>query len=109
MKKLFIGKLSLSTNESSLRALFSEYEPIHSIRIMTNKFSGESRGFAFMEIDSDERASDAINAMNGAMLDGQTIVVNEARAEVQGSRSFGSRDSYRSTGNSYRSSQNSRY
>lgn len=98
MKKLFIGKLSLSTTEASLRALFSEFEPLSSVKVITDKFSGASRGFAFIVIDDDQSANEAIKTLNNAMLDGQSIVVNEARPQTEGTRNYGnggSRPSYR--------------
>lgn len=112
MKKLFIGKLSPSTTESTLRNLFSSYEPLASVKIITDRFSGESRGFAFIEIE-DQKADEAIKTLNGATLDGQVIVVNEARPQAEGSRGNGGRPSYRdahgSRQNNYRSSSSNRF
>jgi cold-inducible RNA-binding protein len=93
MKKLFIGKLSLSTTESSLRGLFADYEPLASVKVITDKFTGESRGFAFIEIEDSQRAMEAIKDLNGAELDGEVIVVNEARPKGEGS----GRSNYRSS------------
>ena len=113
MKKLFIGKLSFNTTEATLRNLFASYEPLTSLKIVTDKFSGDSRGFAFIEIDNDDVAEEAVKALNGAKLDGQTIIVNEARPPTEGSRPYGNRsDSRDSSGpkrSNYRPSSNSRY
>jgi cold-inducible RNA-binding protein len=79
MKKLYIGNLSYSTNESALGAAFEQFGPISSVKIITDKFSGESRGFGFVEIESDEQAEAAIQQMNGFTLDGKALKVNEAR------------------------------
>lgn len=110
MTKLFIGKLSFSTTESSLRDLFAEYEPLASVKIITDKLSGESRGFGFIEIDNSTSANAAIKALDGTTLDGKNIVVNEARPQSDGPRNYGGRSNYRgSNRNSYGSAGNSRY
>lgn len=113
MKKLFIGKLSFSTTESGLRALFAPFEPLASVKIINDKFTGQSRGFAFIEIDDNKKATEAIKTLNGARLDGEVIVVNEARPQNDGPRNSngrGSRDSYGSSdGVGYRFSNNDRY
>lgn len=113
MKKLFIGKLSLSTTEPALRNLFANYEPLASVKIIMDKISGDSRGFAFIEIEDNQNANDAIKTLNGATLDGQVIVVNEARPQGEGSRGYSGRsdrrDSRGSNQSNYRSASNSRY
>ena len=116
MKKLFIGKLSFSTTEESLRAAFSAYEPLTSVKVISDKMTGRSRGFGFIEIDNDEMATNAISEMDGASIDGRAIAVSEARPQEQGSRGgggggfrsggrdSGGRDSGRSSrGGNYRS------
>ena len=101
MKKLYIGKLSFSTSEAGLREFFAPYEPLVSVKIITDKFSGESRGFGFVEIDDNSKADEAIDALNGASLDGRTIEVNEARPQTTGSRSSGNgRSNYNGSGRS---------
>lgn len=115
MKKLFVGKLAFSTTESSLRELFANYEPLRSVKIISDKFSGDSRGFGFVEIEDDRSADEAVEALNGADLDGRSIVVNEARPQGEGfkssnGRSGGYRDSQGSRrGGGYGSSSNDRY
>lgn len=89
MKKLFIGKLSFSTTEASLRTFFAAYEPLKSVAVVKDKFNGDSRGFGFIEIEDGQKADDAIQALNGAVLDGRAIVVNEARPSTDGPRSGG--------------------
>ena len=76
---IFVGKLNFRTNESSLRELFEEYGEVTSAKIIMDKFSGRSRGFAFVEMPSDEEANQAIQELNGSEFDGMSIVVNEAR------------------------------
>ena len=89
MKKLFIGQLAFSTTESQLRELFSQFEPLASVKIIGDKFTGQSRGFGFIEIEDTVKASEAIEALNGKILDGRTIEVNEARPPSGGARSSG--------------------
>lgn len=115
MKKLFIGKLSFSTSESSLRDLFASYEP-RSVKIINDKMTGKSRGFGFIEIDDDQRAADAVSALDGTSLDGRTIAVSEARPQTDRDSSgsgggFRSnfRDSSQSRRGNYRSGGNARY
>lgn len=107
MKKLFIGKLSFSTTELALRSFFNAYEPLKSVALIKDKFSGESRGFAFIEIENDQSATEAITALNGASLDGKEIVVSEARPSNDGPRGSGGPN--RSRGNNTGYSNHSRY
>lgn len=89
MKKLFIGKLSFSTTESSLRNAFAAYEPLGSVKVITDKMTGRSRGFGFIEIEDSQKAQSAIAEMDGASLDGQTIAVSEARPQNENSEGRG--------------------
>lgn len=86
MKKLFIGKLSFSTTEDSLRKCFAEFEPISTVKIITDRETGRSRGFGFIEIESAGVASEAIAKLDGVTLDGAIISVNEARPQELGAR-----------------------
>jgi len=76
-KSLYVGNLTYSATESSLRELFAEYEPSE-VRLIADK------GFGFVDVPA-EKAADAIAAMNGREVDGRTIVVNEARPRGEGS------------------------
>ena len=76
---LYIGNLSSKVTEADLKSNFSEAGNVVSVRIIKDKFSGQSRGFGFVEMESPEGAKEAITKFNGGQLDGQTIVVNEAR------------------------------
>lgn len=77
--KLFVGGLSWDTTEDSLRTLFSQVGPVASATIITDKFSGKSRGFGFVEMTNPDDGAKAIQELNGKQLDGRTIVVNEAK------------------------------
>lgn len=77
--KLFVGGLSWDTTEEGLRSFFSQAGTVTSAQVITDKFTGKSRGFGFVEMGSDEEAQRAIQECNGKQLDGRTIVVNEAK------------------------------
>lgn len=91
--KLYIGNLPYSTTSDSLKSLFSEVGNVTSAQVMTDKFSGRSRGFGFVEMSTPEEAQSAIDKYNGYELDGRKIVVNEARPMTERSerprRTFG--------------------
>jgi RNA recognition motif-containing protein len=90
-KNLYVGNLSNKVTEADLKANFSEAGQIVSVRIIKDKFSGHSKGFAFVEMESEEGAQQAIARFNGGQLDGQTIVVNEARPKKEQSGGGGGR------------------
>ena len=77
--KLFVGNLSFSMTEDELRDLFSQAGTVQSATIIMDKMSGRSKGFAFVEMSSDEEANAAIEMYNGKDVGGRNIVVNEAR------------------------------
>jgi RNA recognition motif-containing protein len=77
-KKLYVGNLSYNTNEDNLRTLFTPYGTVESVKIITDRDSGVSKGFAFVEMSTDAEAQAAISGTNGADLDGRAIKVNEA-------------------------------
>ena len=78
MKKLYIGNLSSDSTENDLRTVFAKYASVASVAVVTDKFSGESRGFAFVEM-GDEEAAAAIRDLDGSSLKGKNLKVNEAR------------------------------
>jgi len=78
-KKLYVGSLSYDTKEDDLKDLFSEAGTVSSATIIMDKFSGRSKGFAFVEMSTEEEAKKAIETLNGKELDGRNIVVDEAR------------------------------
>jgi RNA recognition motif-containing protein len=76
--KLYIGNLSYNTNEATLRSVFQGYGTVASAKIITDRDSGASKGFGFVEMGSVNEAQAAISALNGYDLDGRQIKVNEA-------------------------------
>ncbi len=79
--KLYVGGLPYSVTEGRLEEIFAEYGSVQSARVISDKFTGQSRGFGFVEMASSEEAQKAIDALNGSQLDGRTLVVNEARPQ----------------------------
>ena len=87
-RKLYVGNLSFSTNDATLHQLFAEVGPVESARLVTDKETGRSRGFAFVEMASDEGAQAAIDRLNGTDLDGRRLTVNEARPQEPRAKNF---------------------
>ena len=79
MKNIFVGNLDFKATEEAVRSLFERYGVVNSARIMTDRETGRSRGFAFVEMENENEANNAINALNGYTLDGRALNVNEAR------------------------------
>jgi len=80
-KKLYVGSLPYSATEDQVRELFAPFGSLDSVRIIMDKFTGKSKGFAFVEFSSDDDATKAMDAVNGKDMDGRALVVNEARPE----------------------------
>ena len=76
--KLFVGGLPFRADDSSLKEAFQSYGEVSSAKIITDKFTGRSRGFGFVEMPNDDDAKKAIEQLNGSDMDGRTIVVNVA-------------------------------
>ncbi len=83
MKNIFVGNLSFNTNEDELRQAFEAYGQVDRVSIMTDRDTGRSRGFGFVEMASSEDGEKAIAALNGAQIGGRTINVNEARPKTE--------------------------
>ena len=81
-KKLYIGNLPFSATEQALSDLFSQCGTVESTKIVTDRETGRSKGFGFVEMSTDEEASDAISKLNGSDCEGRTITVSEARPMV---------------------------
>ena len=87
-KKLFVGNLSLNTEERTLQDLFAQAGPVASVRVMRDMATGRARGFGFVEMETEEGATAAIDKFNQTELDGRRIAVNEARPQVPGGGGF---------------------
>jgi cold-inducible RNA-binding protein len=80
-KRLYVGNLPYSVTESSLQEIFSEAGPVESVKLITDRDTGRSKGFAFVEMGTDEGAERAIAEFNGRKVDGRALTVNEARPQ----------------------------
>src|SRR5262245_19415136 len=87
--KLFVGGLSFTTSNDSLRAAFARYGVVESAAVMTDRETGRSRGFGFVEMATTEEAERALSSLNGANLDGRTIRVDKATPRGSGPRPSG--------------------
>jgi cold-inducible RNA-binding protein len=83
LKNIFVGNLSFNTSEDELRQLFEAYGHVERASILTDRETGRSRGFGFVEMTNDEEGEKAIAGLNGAQLGGRTINVNEARPKAE--------------------------
>ena len=99
--KLFVGNLSFNTTENDLQDAFAAHGVVTEANLMTDRATGRPRGFAFVTMGSPEEAQKAIDAMNGATLDGRNLTVNEARpkeeragGDFRGGRHGGNRGGY---------------
>jgi RNA recognition motif-containing protein len=79
--KIYVGGLPYATTDAQLQEIFSAHGTVESARVITDKFTGRSRGFGFVEMASQEEAQRAIQALNGTDLDGRNLTVNEARPQ----------------------------
>ncbi len=77
--KLYVGNLSYSTNDNALSEMFSSFGTVQSAKVITDRDTGRSKGFVFVEMSSDSEASAAIDKLNGQEVDGRAITVNEAK------------------------------
>jgi cold-inducible RNA-binding protein len=83
-KRLYVGNLSYSTTESSLRDLFATHGEVVSAQLITDRMTGQARGFGFVEMANAAEAQKAISALHGTELDGRALTVNEARERTSG-------------------------
>jgi RNA recognition motif-containing protein len=77
--KLYVGGLPYSVTEGRLQEIFAAHGTVESAKVISDKFTGQSRGFGFVEMSSGGEAQKAMEALNGTQLDGRTLVVNEAK------------------------------
>ena len=88
-RKLFVGNLSYNTQESTLEELFAQAGTVASVRVMRDQATGRARGFGFVEMETEDAATAAIEKFNNTEVDGRRIAVNEARPQVGGGQRFG--------------------
>lgn len=96
-KRLYVGNLPYTTNESELKDMFAPAGTVSSATVITDKFSGRSKGFGFVEMSSDAEADAAIEKLNGMDIGGRKLTVNEARPREEGGgggRGFGNRGGF---------------
>ena len=91
-KKVYIGNLNYDTTEGRLQELFAEYGEVVSVNVVTDRYTGRPRGFAFVEMAVDGDAQAAIAALNGQEVDGRPLTVNEARPRKPRGGDRGRRD-----------------
>ena len=96
MKKLYVGNLAFSATEAEIREMFTAYGAVESVSLVTDRDTGRSRGFGFVEMTNDAEAAAAITGLNGKDSGGRPLTVNEARPKTE--RSGGSRGGFRSGG-----------
>jgi len=101
--KLYVGGLPFSVTEGRLQEIFSAHGTVESANVISDKFTGQSRGFGFVEMSSDEEAQKAIAALNGTQMDGRTLTVNEARPQEPRSGGGGGRGGFGGGGGGGRS------
>jgi cold-inducible RNA-binding protein len=84
MKNIFVGNLSFGATEDSIRTLFAAYGSVDRVSIVTDRDTGQPKGFGFVEMSNDAEGDRAINALSGHELDGRNLTINEARAKTAG-------------------------
>ena len=103
MKNIFVGNLSFGATEDAVRSLFDQYGTVERVSIITDRDTGQSRGFGFVEMSNNEQALRAITALDGKELDGRALNVNEARPRED--RGFGGGAPRGSTGGKRRTNR----
>lgn len=88
-QKLFVGSLPYSTVEETLKEMFEQFGAVSSVKIIRDRFSGDSKGFGFVEMESADSAEAAMKELDGSSLEGRNIVVKEARERDENSRPSG--------------------
>ena len=93
-RKLFVGNLPYSVTSERLQEAFSQFGTVSSSKVIVDRETGRSRGFAFLEMETDDQGAAAMQAMNGALLDGRNLTVNEARPREERAPAGGGRGGY---------------
>lgn len=93
--KIYVGNLSFNSTEQDLEDMFGEFGTVESVKVIEDRETGRSRGFAFVEMSSDEEAQSAIAGLNGREIDGRSLTINEAKPqEERGGGGRGGRGGY---------------
>ena len=83
MKNIFVGNLSFTATEDSVRSMFEAYGTVDRVSIVTDRDTGQPKGFGFVEMTNDAEAEKAISALNGTELNGRALTINEARPKTE--------------------------
>ncbi len=86
-KKLYVGNLPFSATEDSLKQVFAQFGTVESVNVITDRYTGQSKGFGFIELANKSEADAAIDKMNGSEMDGRTLKVSEAKPQAPRDRS----------------------
>jgi RNA recognition motif-containing protein len=89
MKNIYVGNLSFDATEDQVRGIFEQYGPVDRVSIITDRDTGQPRGFAFVEMPDDDSAGKAMEALNGTAMGGRNLTVNEARPKADRPRRDG--------------------
>jgi cold-inducible RNA-binding protein len=84
MKNIFVGNLSFGATEDAVRSLFESYGTVDRVNLVTDRDTGQARGFGFVEMSNDAEGDRAITELNGRDLDGRNLTINEARPKTEG-------------------------
>jgi cold-inducible RNA-binding protein len=106
--KLYVGNLAFGMTEDELHELFAAYGTPDSVKIVTDRDTGRSKGFGFVEFSNDEEAKSAMSALNGKEIQGRSLTVNEARPRPEGGGG-GGRGGFGGGGGGYRGGRRDRY
>lgn len=93
-KKLYVGNLAFSVDSESLSNLFSAHGAVESAKLITDRDTGRSKGFGFVEMSSSEEAMDCLNKLNGQQFEGRALNISEAKAQQPRTGGFGARSRY---------------
>lgn len=96
---IYVGNLSYGVSDDNLREVFEAFGTVSSAKVITDKYSGRSKGFGFVEMDNDAEANAAIEQLDGAEIDGRSVKVNEARPKEDNRGGGGGGGGYRGGGN----------
>ncbi len=83
MKNIFVGNLSFTATEDGVRSMFEAYGPVDRVSIVTDRDTGQPKGFGFVEMTNDAEAEKAISELNGTELNGRALTINEARPKTE--------------------------